>query len=260
MSMTDLSPPSSERLVTASNLSVIRQKRAILDDVSLNITERDFITLIGPNGAGKTVFLRHLLKLDSPNSGSVTHRADLKIGYVPQRVDIDPGLPISVNRFLTLNNTLADAELEQLANVTKIQHLLDTPLSSLSGGELQRVLLTRALTNKPDLLILDEPAQNLDVNGQLQFYTLIEEIYESRNIAILMVSHDLHLVMSSTRKVVCLYHHICCSGAPESVARDPEFISIFGNDMAKLMAVYPHTHAHDHDHDHGHGHDAEDAS
>jgi zinc transport system ATP-binding protein len=165
-----------------------------------------------------------------------------------------------VNRFLTLNNTLADAELEQLANVTKIQHLLDTPLSSLSGGELQRVLLTRALTNKPDLLILDEPAQNLDVNGQLQFYTLIEEIYESRNIAILMVSHDLHLVMSSTRKVVCLYHHICCSGAPESVARDPEFISIFGNDMAKLMAVYPHTHAHDHDHDHGHGHDAEDAS
>jgi zinc transport system ATP-binding protein len=258
--MTDLSPPSSERLVTASNLSVIRQKRAILDDVSLNITERDFITLIGPNGAGKTVFLRHLLKLDSPNSGSVTHRADLKIGYVPQRVDIDPGLPISVNRFLTLNNTLADAELEQLANVTKIQHLLDTPLSSLSGGELQRVLLTRALTNKPDLLILDEPAQNLDVNGQLQFYTLIEEIYESRNIAILMVSHDLHLVMSSTRKVVCLYHHICCSGAPESVARDPEFISIFGNDMAKLMAVYPHTHAHDHDHDHGHGHDAEDAS
>jgi zinc transport system ATP-binding protein len=258
--MTDLSPPSSERLVTASNLSVIRQKRAILDDVSLNITERDFITLIGPNGAGKTVFLRHLLKLDIPNSGSVTHRADLKIGYVPQRVDIDPGLPISVNRFLTLNNTLADAELEQLANVTKIQHLLDTPLSSLSGGELQRVLLTRALTNKPDLLILDEPAQNLDVNGQLQFYTLIEEIYESRNIAILMVSHDLHLVMSSTRKVVCLYHHICCSGAPESVARDPEFISIFGNDMAKLMAVYPHTHAHDHDHDHGHGHDAEDAS
>lgn len=258
--MTDLSPPSSERLVTASNLSVIRQKRAILDDVSLNITERDFITLIGPNGAGKTVFLRHLLKLDSPNSGSVTHRADLKIGYVPQRVDIDPGLPISVNRFLTLNNTLADAELEQLANVTKIQHLLDTPLSSLSGGELQRVLLTRALTNKPDLLILDEPAQNLDVNGQLQFYTLIEEIYESRKIAILMVSHDLHLVMSSTRKVVCLYHHICCSGAPESVARDPEFISIFGNDMAKLMAVYPHTHAHDHDHDHGHGHDAEDAS
>jgi len=258
--MTDLSPPSSERLVTASNLSVIRQKRAILDDVSLNIAERDFITLIGPNGAGKTVFLRHLLKLDSPNSGSVTHRADLKIGYVPQRVDIDPGLPISVNRFLTLNNTLADAELEQLANVTKIQHLLDTPLFSLSGGELQRVLLTRALTNKPDLLILDEPAQNLDVNGQLQFYTLIEEIYESRNIAILMVSHDLHLVMSSTRKVVCLYHHICCSGAPESVARDPEFISIFGNDMAKLMAVYPHTHAHDHDHDHGHGHDAEDAS
>jgi len=192
-----------------------------------------------------------LLKLDTPNAGSVAHRSDLKIGYVPQRVDIDPGLPISVGRFLTLNNAIAAADLGHLADETKVSHLLDTPLSRLSGGEMQRVLLTRALTNAPDLLILDEPAQNLDVNGQLQFYTLIEEIYESRNIAILMVSHDLHLVMSSTRKVVCLFHHICCSGAPESVARDPEFISIFGNDMAKLMAVYPHSHTHDHHHDEG---------
>ena len=247
--MTNPSPPSPQRLITAKNLSVIRQQRAILDDVSLAIAAGDFITLIGPNGAGKTVLLRHLLKLDRPNAGSVTHRKDLKIGYVPQRIDIDPGLPISVKRFLTLNNALADIELEHLANETKTAHLLETPLSQLSGGEMQRVLLTRALTNEPDLLILDEPAQNLDVNGQLQFYTLIEEIYESRDIAILMVSHDLHLVMSSTRKVVCLYHHICCSGAPESVARDPEFISIFGNDMAKLMAVYPHSHTHDHHHD-----------
>jgi zinc transport system ATP-binding protein len=195
------------------------------------------------------------LKLDKPDAGRVTHLSGLKVGYVPQRITIDPSLPISVRRFLTLNNSEKESDIATLAEETEITPLLDTPLSALSGGEMQRVLLTRALTSDPELLILDEPAQNLDVNGQLQFYTLIEEIYERRKLSILMVSHDLHLVMSSTRKVVCLYHHICCSGAPESVARDPEFISIFGNDMAKLMAVYPHTHSHDHTHEHTHDHD-----
>ena len=244
-----------QNLISACDLTVIRQGRRVLDNVSLDIARDDFITLIGPNGAGKTVLLRHLLKLDKPDAGRVTHLSGLKVGYVPQRITIDPSLPISVRRFLTLNNSEKENDIATLAEETEITPLLDTPLSALSGGEMQRVLLTRALTSDPELLILDEPAQNLDVNGQLQFYTLIEEIYERRKLSILMVSHDLHLVMSSTRKVVCLYHHICCSGAPESVARDPEFISIFGNDMAKLMAVYPHTHSHDHTHEHTHDHD-----
>jgi zinc transport system ATP-binding protein len=253
---TELSP-SSDYLVSASDLSVIKQGKTILDSVSLDIAKHDFITLIGPNGAGKTILLRHLLKLDTPQSGHVRHQPNLKIGYVPQRVSIEPSLPISVKRFLTVNNSLSGEALDKLADETKIAHLLNRPLAILSGGELQRVLLTRALASEPNLLILDEPAQNLDVNGQLQFYTMIEEIYESRKLSVLMVSHDLHLVMSSTRKVVCLYHHICCSGAPESVARDPEFISIFGDEMAKLMAVYPHTHSHDHNHDHTHEEDGQ---
>ena len=149
-----------------------------------------------------------------------------------------------------MHNKISDYDLSALCAETGASHLLARPVADLSGGELQRVLLTRALIGNPHILMLDEPAQNLDVNGQLQFYKLLEDIYADREIAILMVSHDLHLVMSSTRKVVCLYRHICCSGTPESVAKDPEFISIFGDEMARLMAVYPHSHTHDHTHDH----------
>ncbi len=220
----------------------------VLDNVSLEIAEHDFTTLVGPNGAGKTVLLRQLLQLEKPDHGTVQHAAGLRIGYVPEKISIDASLPLQVKRFVTLNNRVSAAALDTLADETGMTDLLDRPLAALSGGELQRVLLARALVRNPNLLVLDEPAQNLDVNGQLQFYQLIEKIYETRKLAILMVSHDLHLVMSSTRKVVCLYHHICCSGAPDSVARDPEFISIFGTDMAQLMAVYPHKHTHDHTH------------
>jgi zinc transport system ATP-binding protein len=222
--------------------------------VSLTLGERDFITLIGPNGAGKSVLLRHLLKLESPNSGTVKHRQGIRIGYVPERFQIDPTLPMPVRRFLTLNNNQSAEAVEALALEANCGGLLDKPLANLSGGELQRVLLARALSGNPHVLMLDEPAQNLDVSGQLQFYQLIDALYEKRNLSVLMVSHDLHMVMSSTRQVVCLYHHICCSGAPDSVARDPEFVQMFGAEMAQMMAVYQHSHAHDHTHDHEHAH------
>ncbi len=222
----------------------------VLDHVSLDLAENDFLTLIGPNGAGKSVLLRHLLKLEAPDHGTVSHRTGLRIGYVPEKFHIDPTLPILVRRFLSLNNDLTDDAIDALAVEANCQNLLTRPLSVLSGGELQRVLLARALAGDPQVLMLDEPAQNLDVSGQLQFYKLIDEIFERRTISVLMVSHDLHMVMSSTRKVVCIYHHICCSGAPENVARDPEFISMFGEDMAQMMSVYQHTH--DHNHNQGH--------
>ena len=244
----------SEPLIEAKDLCVRRQGGLVLDNVSLTLGERDFITLIGPNGAGKSVLLRHLLKLESPNSGTVKHRHAIRIGYVPERFQIDPTLPLPVRRFLTLNNNHSAEAIEALAVETNCEGLLDKPLANLSGGELQRVLLARALSSNPHVLMLDEPAQNLDVSGQLQFYQLIDELYEKRNLSVLMVSHDLHMVMSSTRRVVCLYHHICCSGAPDSVARDPEFVQMFGAEMAQMMAVYQHSHAHDHTHDHDHAH------
>ena len=236
----------SEPLVEAKHLNVRRQGGLVLDNVSLTLGERDFITLIGPNGAGKSVLLRHLLKLESPESGSVTHRRGLRIGYLPERFQIDPTLPMPVKRFLALSNKLTYDQIVELATETDCENLLDKPLVGLSGGELQRVLLARALSNDPHVLMLDEPAQNLDVSGQLRFYELIDALFEKRQLSVLMVSHDLHMVMNSTRQVVCLYHHICCSGAPDSVARDPEFIQMFGNERAQMMAVYQHSHAHDH--------------
>ena len=238
-------------LIKADNLSATRQDRKVLDGVSLTLAKNDFITLIGPNGAGKSVLLRHLLKLEAPQSGTVSHADGLKIGYVPEKFNIDATLPMPVKRFLTLNNDVKDDALMALAEETHCVSLLERPLGALSGGEVQRVLLARALASDPHVLMLDEPAQNLDVSGQLQFYKLIDDIFDNRNLSVLMVSHDLHMVMRSTRQVVCLFHHICCSGAPESVAKDPEFINMFGSDMAQMMSVYQHSHDHNHEHHHG---------
>ena len=240
-------------LIQAKNISLTRGNNIVLDDVSLDISAGDFITLIGPNGAGKSMLLRCLLKLTQPDGGAdggtVHHASGLKIGYVPEAMQLDPTLPLTTRRFLMLNHKISPEQLGELAEETHITPLLDRPLVHLSGGERQRVLLARALVGQPNVLMLDEPAQNLDVKGQLHFYKLIEQIFQKHQPAILMVSHDLHLVMSSTHRVICLYHHICCSGAPENVMQDPEFISIFGNDMARLMAVYPHSHTHSHDMD-----------
>ena len=241
-------------LIKAENVSVNRDQRSILNDVSLEIAEQDFITIIGPNGAGKSMLLKCLMGFYQPDSGQVLRQRDLKIGYLPQRLSIDHSMPITVKRFLNLRKKVTRSELEKVIDETLIQELLKQPLFVLSGGELQRVLLARALLENPKMLILDEPAQNLDVSGQLAFYKLIEKIHSQRKLTLLMVSHDLHLVMSSTKKVVCLYHHVCCSGEPQVVTRDPEFISLFGDDMARLMSVYHHSHDHEHDHSHHHQH------
>ena len=241
-------------LIKVENISVIRERRAILNDVSLEIAAEDFITIIGPNGAGKSMLLKCLMGFYEPDSGRVLRSPNLKVGYLPQRLSVDHSMPITVKRFLSLRKNITRDELRQVIAETSIQDLLDQPLYVLSGGELQRVLLARALLDHPQVLILDEPAQNLDVSGQLAFYKLIEKIHTQRKLPLLMVSHDLHLVMSSTKKVVCLYHHVCCSGEPQVVTKDPEFISLFGDDMARLMSVYHHSHDHDHDHSHQHDH------
>ncbi|WP_169566161.1 ATP-binding cassette domain-containing protein [Sneathiella limimaris] len=241
-------------LITAENIQVFRDGRAVLNDVSLTIGRNDFITIIGPNGAGKSMLLKCMMGFYAPDRGKVTRADDLKVGYVPQRLIADNSIPISVKRFLNLRTFASRKEQQAVIEETNIGQFLNSPLSVLSGGELQRVLLARALLNKPNLLVLDEPAQNLDVQGQLFFYKLIEKIYREQGISVLMVSHDLHLVMSATRNVLCLSGEVCCYGEPSSVAKDPAFVSLFGEDLANMMASYHHhDHGHVHDHKHIHG-------
>ena len=237
-------------IIAAENISHFYNNRPVLDHVSLSLNKGEFITIIGPNGAGKSTLLKCLMGLITPDQGRVTRKAGSRIGYIPQRMAINPSLPMTVARFIALNKSSPTQDWDDLG----IAGLADKPIHSLSGGEWQRVLLARALRDDPEAIILDEPAQNLDISGQLQFYKTLDAIHKSRGIAILMVSHDLHMVMASTQQVVCLYHHICCSGAPQTVARDPEFAHLFGQDMAAMMAIYQHEHNHDHDHGFDHHH------
>ena len=232
--------------VEANGITVVRRGKTILKDVSLAVGERDFVTIIGPNGAGKSTLLKCLMGVCLPDRGTLTRRKGLKIGYVPQRFVLERTMPISARRFLHLHKRTDGAAVAAVAREVGVETALDHPLNTLSGGELQRILLARALLGGPELLVLDEPAQNLDVSGQLAFYRLIERVYNEHGLSVLMVSHDLHIVMASTRRVVCLFHHICCSGEPHAVAQDPEFLALFGDDAAKLMAIYQHSHDHRH--------------
>ena len=235
-------------LITASNITVNRGETKILDNVSLTIGESEFITILGPNGGGKSMLLKCLMGFYIPDNGNIKRKRHLRIGYVPQQFTSEQTMPISVGQFLRLRKKVSAEELETITAETNIGALVNKPLNILSGGELQRILVARALIGAPDLLILDEPAQNLDISGQLAFYKLLSEIYEKRSFSILMVSHDLHMVMATTKKVICLFHHVCCSGEPQVVTKDPEFITLFGNDMAEMMAVYQHGHNHSHAH------------
>ena len=228
-------------LISAKNVSVFKNQKSILKNIDIDINKNDFITIIGPNGAGKTMLLKCLMGFYKPNFGEIQKKNKLKIGYMPQSINVINTMPMTVKNFITVRKKFDDISFKQVISEVNINYLINKQLSVLSGGEMQRVLLARSLLNNPDLLILDEPAQNLDISGQLSFYKLIQEIYSKRALSILMVSHDLHLVMVSTKKVLCLSNHICCSGKPQQVAQDPEFISMFGKDMANMMAVYQHT-------------------
>ena len=228
-------------LISASNISVFKNQKFILKNIDIQINKKDFITIIGPNGAGKTMLLKCLMGFYKPNFGEIVKKNNLKVGYMPQSINVINTMPITVKNFITVRKKFDDISFEHVISEVDIKQLVNKQLSILSGGEMQRVLLARSLLNNPELLILDEPAQNLDISGQLSFYKLIQKIYSKRDISILMVSHDLHLVMISTKKVLCLSNHICCSGKPQQVAQDPEFISMFGQDMANMMAVYQHT-------------------
>lgn len=213
-------------LVTLENVSVAFGQRRVLSDISLALTPGKILTLLGPNGAGKSTLVRVVLGLVAPTEGVIKRDARLRIGYVPQKLHLDATLPLTVSRFLRLRpGTRKDDILPALKRV-QAGHLIDAPMQKLSGGETQRVLLARALLNRPQLLVLDEPTRVL-TSTAVALYDLINQLRHELDCAVLMVSHDLHLVMAKTDEVLCLNQHICCSGAPEVVSMHPEFISMF---------------------------------
>jgi zinc transport system ATP-binding protein len=242
------SPPLSETaLISARRLSYRRNSRDILVDVDVDLSADEIVTLIGPNGAGKTTLVRILLGLESPDRGEVVRKDGLVLGYVPQRFDLDRAIPLTVNRFLGLGRDTSEDANEDVLNEVGAGRIGEHQVSQLSGGELQRVLLARALLREPAALVLDEPVRGVDFIGEADLYRLIGRLRTKRGLGILLVSHDLHIVMSQSDRVVCLNRHVCCSGRPHSVAQDPEYARLFGPQAAHAFALYQHSHDHTHD-------------
>jgi zinc transport system ATP-binding protein len=258
-----------ECLAAGRKIGVFRGGRWLIRNVDISIHRGEIVTLIGPNGGGKSTTAKALLGLLRIDEGAVERAAGLRTGYVPQRMLVDRTLPLSVSRMMTLTGHHSAAEVASALALVGIEHLADAPVQTLSGGEFQRALLARAIVRKPDLLVLDEPVQGVDFSGEIKLYRLISEIRRSLGCGVLLISHDLHIVMAETDTVVCLNRHVCCAGAPESVADSSEYQQLFGLQAADALAVYRHMHDHEHGpdgqivahdcdghaHDHNHGHD-----
>ena len=234
-------------LIEACGIGIRLNDRQVLERVDLLVQDNEIVTLIGPNGAGKTTLVRVILGLLQPDSGSVKRRKGLRIGYMPQRLALSDNLPLTVARFLSLAHAGDTAQKQQAVSELEISHLLDNQMCTLSGGETQRVLLARALLRDPDLLVLDEPVQGVDVTGQAELYALIGHIRDRHDCGVLMISHDLHLVMAATDQVLCLNHHVCCSGHPDTVSQHPAYLELFGTPASAKLAIYTHHHNHTHD-------------
>jgi len=235
-------------LVKVSDAGLYKDGKWLVKGVNLNITKGKIVTLIGPNGSGKTTTAKIALGLYKNIEGSV-ERLTNKISYVPQKVSIDWTLPVRVIDFMVLTQDLQEQEINDALNLTGVEHLKNNNLRELSGGEFQRVLLARAIAKKPDLLVLDEPVQGVDFTGEVELYALIKKISETLKCGILLISHDLHVVMSATDYVVCLNGHVCCSGTPVDVAQNKEYKELFGEKSSQLLSLYEHQHDHVHDSD-----------
>lgn len=241
------------RLVTVDRMSVKRGSHQALSNVDLTIDKGEIVTIVGPNGSGKSTLLRCIIGALKPDSGTVLREAGLRIGYVPQRLSIDATMPLTAARFLSLPTKRSKREIQEALAQVGAEGLGNRPMAGLSGGQFQRVLLARAIMDKPDLLILDEPTTGLDQPGSADLYTQIEQVRRDTGAAILMVSHELHVVMSASDRVVCLNGHVCCHGTPEIVASAPEYRALFGTGTHGALALYRHEHDHHH-HEHGHDH------
>jgi zinc transport system ATP-binding protein len=233
-------------LIALKRAGVARNGRPILVDVDMHLDPGEIVTIVGPNGAGKTTLLKVALGLVKPDSGSVWRRPGLKLGYVPQRLYVDPALPLKVRRLMSLTQRHAPAAIQAALEETGVGQLIDADVHALSGGEFQRVLIARALLARPDVLVLDEPVQGVDFSGEVALYERIAAIRDRHGCAVLLVSHDLHVVMAATDRVICLNGHVCCAGVPHEVAESPEYVRLFGPRAAGALALYHHRHDHDH--------------
>ncbi|MDH3633204.1 MAG: ATP-binding cassette domain-containing protein [Gammaproteobacteria bacterium] len=247
-----------ELLLRASNLNYVQGKRQILDDISFELRRAEITTIIGPNGAGKTTLTNIVTGLIDDFEGVIERAPDLRIGYLPQKVYVNTLMPLSVRRLMQLTHNASESEIDQALSQTEVAYLKQRQVRSLSEGELKRVLLARTTLGQPDMLVLDEPTAGVDVSGEIRMYQLIVELRSQLQCAVLLVSHDLHLVMSQTDQVLCLNQHLCCSGLPESVSQHPEYLALFGQQASDSIAIYAHHHDHEHDVDvesAGHRHD-----
>jgi zinc transport system ATP-binding protein len=241
-------------LIEVRDLCVRYGANTVLQHVDLAVEPGEIVTIVGPNGSGKTSLLRAVIGATHPSSGVITLKPGLRIGYVPQRLHIDQTLPITVERFMRLTDPVSRTECAAALEAAGVPDLLKRQMSQLSGGQFQRVLLARALINRPEVLLLDEATQGLDQPGSAAFYMQIEAVRRDTGCAVLMISHELHVVMSASDRVICLNGHVCCEGTPAVVASAPEYRALFGTGTGGALALYRHDHDHDHTHDHSHPH------
>ncbi len=243
----------SDQLISVSQLKLVLDGRPVLDGIDFSIESGEIVTIVGPNGSGKSSFLKCLIGALPPSSGGIARKKGLKIGYVPQKLFLDQAFPMTVDRFLRLAGGPGRSGRQELSEMLGIKGLGSKQLADLSGGQLQRVLLAHALVAEPEMLVLDEAAQGLDQPAVAGFYYLIEKVRSNLGCAILMVSHDLHVVMSASDRVICLNGHVCCEGTPTIVSEAPEYRQLFGYGTEGALALYRHVHDHEHDHcDHTH--------